>query len=617
MASEKDDPLDGASPNAFHSHEPDSYDDLLGVQTPIEALDLPMADFQGEFDQPGLAIDSESIPDIAIEIPNTQAFAQSKDINTDNTATAKPNSMLPRHEAAKQDLPNGPSLSKGYDDHVIEIFDTENKICIKEEDYEDPFNWTSIPDDVISISDDDDDNDVLMLRADGSSVPIKKEDDEVEFIWEKMGDRVIELDSDDEPSATSKPDLGKSFLKGLDPKGRRPPIDRSATMRAQEAYLRAHRRKHDIPEPSTNAGFTTRQEVLNELELQGRKRSDVSVQEEKFAWMKVGEASDEDAGRTFKELKCGYKIKVKTNSNTIYDDMQYQKAERAENVRRHNLKIEYEEALGAGDTDDSDKDEEGLFVTSFSKRPSSTKRRRTSGNEDDDTNGVKELSSGSQKKRKQNYQGKRSQKELDEDKTANMLAGIETYLAKKKFAEEQAQGTNTKSSKSLKSKNSRSKKSNRKVNGHRNDVLDLLTSNVFNEALANNDRDALPVSSETNKRRAMKAIIANVPLENKQEAKDDEATILKATVTLAPRKVTADGKGGWKLQGMASSLHNHQVIGANWMKCRETAGQQPLGGIMADGMVRLSNTGNICRAALFYQALRFWPEEAMLTLICA
>lgn len=571
MASENADPLDGASPNAFHSHEPDSYDDLLGVQIPIETLDLPMPDFQGEFDQPGLAIDSQSIPDIAMEIPNTQAC---KDINTDNTATAKPNSMLPRHEAVKKDLPNGSSPSKGYDDHVIEIFDTENNISIKEEDYEDPFNWTSIPNDVISISDDDDDdNDVLMLRADASSVPIKKEDDEVKVIWEKMGDRIIELDSDDEPNVASKPNLGKSFLRGLDPKARRPFIDRSAAIRAQEAYLQAHRRKHDIPEPSNNVGFSARQGIING---QGPKRSDLSVEEDGCAWMNADYTPDEDTGRKFRALKKSYNAKVQKDDNTLNDDIEFAKAEKAENLRLARLKAEYEDALGYSDEDNSD---DGLFVSSASTRTSRSKRRAN-----DDLNSKDENpDTRSSKQRKSDNNRKQIQQELDQEQVINLMAGIEGAIHKMN-GEGNSSGKKGKGKYNEKVKALKRKKRKPNEAGYLNNSTSLLTSNVYEDADANLNREALPVSGHTHKKKALAALVASVPLgTTEKDARAEKNHIFKSTVTLGrgiKRGCKADGENDWKLAGMKSSLRHHQVQGAAFMKERETGCEEPLGGIL-------------------------------------
>lgn len=614
MVSEGSDPFDGSFPSPSHMQEPDTYDDLLGIQIPIESLDLPMPDIREETAAYILALDKAANADITMgnsdtgfEVQNTSAvteellgFNANAEIgNLETVAIERANSSSePIFVPIKKEAAEVTSLSllRGpCRDLVIELSDSE-EVVIKKENA--PFHWTSMIDDTISISSDDNDDDVAILQDVRNSVRSYKKTADAGIEWESLGGRVIELGSDDEQEGASTSNLGKPFLGRSNLKGKRTPIDRERAMRAQELHKERLRKQGKLG-PAGNRGMLGYSDVPSPA-------TPGATKEDKLAWMKAVQTSDEDAGQDFKELKRDYMSKVKTNSNTVYNDMDYWKAERAENVRLHNSKTEYEEAFSAGSTDDSDKDEEGLFLSPSSKRPSSTKRGRAPGNEGDDTNQQKEPNSRKTKKQKPNGQGKRRQEDLDEDETANMLAGVETYLATKKFADEnqagnpaeQAQGLTAKPSKTSKGKKGGPKKSNRKANGHWNDVGNLLYNNVFDDATANNDRDALPVSSETDKRKAMKAIVANVPLENKREAKDDKAAILKATVTLASRKVTADGQGGWKLQGMASSLHNHQILGASFMKVREVAGQQPLGGIMADGMVRLSNAVTICHTAI-------------------
>lgn len=560
MASESSDQSGGAFPIVSQAQEPDSYDDLLGVQVPIEDLILPMLDFRGE---------------------NTQLWHTPPMANM-VSAQASETPII------KKEAPDGPFISEttvNTIDDAIEISDTEDSDIFYK-------HGVKMSDSVVILSDKEDPEEMIVLDNGSTSVPIKKEDDEVEFLWAKMDDRVIELDSDGEPSASSKPNLGKSFLKELYPKGKRRPVDSSAMRRAQEAFLQAHRRRHGIPEPSADRG------VLNGLGLQGPNSSDIPVDDNGSAWMNDVYTPEEGNGSKFRALQKSYKAKIKRDSNTIHDDIEFAKAEKAEKLRLARLKAEYDAARGYSDDENSD---DGLFLSCSSAKTSRAKRRAA-----DDPNAEDEDStSRDPKKRKPNSQSKRSQEDLDEDQLANMLAGIDMFLTKKKFAgedevgssAEQAQGASSKSSKSSKGKKSGSKKSNRKGKGHRNDIGNIMNSNVFDDALANNDRNALPVTSEMDKRKAMKAILACVPLENKQEAQDDRTAILKATVTLAARKITADGQGGWKLQGMASSLHNHQLLAANFIKERECAGQQPLGGILADGMVRLSHAGTTCHIA--------------------
>ena len=573
MASENNDPFDGASPNASRLQNPDSYDDLLGIQLPIEALDLPMPEFQGEADQPTSAADANPIPGIIMGNSIAEAIAQSKDtaVDTLRDSAAESCKTLPRdqpitiptrHGAAKKYSRNEPSLSNDFtSDRVVEPFDAGDDISIKNEDDEDAFNWTSMPD-IISISDEDDD--VLIMQPDGSSVPIKKEDDEVEFIWEKMGNHVIELDSDSKPGAASKLNLGKSSLKGLDPKGRRPTINRSGAMRAQEAYLRALRHRRGILEPSINAGSSPHLGVTNTLELQGPKRSDLPIDDDKSAWMNADYTPDEDKGRNFRALKKSYNAKVKKDNNTMEDDIEFAKAEKAEKLRLARLQAEYEDARGYSDDNNSD---DGLFVSASPARTSHLKRPVA----DDVNSGDENPGSRSPKQRKPNSNRNLTQEELDQEENINLIAGIEGYLQKMNRKSGKAGGKpgkkgKGKSGEKVKAgKKSGPQRTKRKPNeaGYLNNSNSLLTSSVYEDADANLHREALPISGHTHKQKALAALVASVPLgTTKKDATAEKNHILKSTVTLGRGirgACKADGENDWKLPGMKSSLRHHQV----------------------------------------------------------
>ena len=542
MVSENNDLFDGASPNAS-----DDYNYLLGIQVPIEDLDLPMPDFQEGFLPPVSALNSGAMPDIAIGISDTEAH--SKDTVGE---------VLP--DFARDDT------------------------TIKEEDNEDQFNWSSMPYDIIAISDDDNEDDdhenpdILMWQPDGSSVPIKKEDDEVKFIWEKMGDRVIDLDPDIETSAASKLNPGKSFLKGLDLKGIRPLIDRSAIRRAQEALLRARRRNLGIPEPSTTSG------VLNGPGLQWPKRPVLPVDDNESAWTKADFTPDEDTGRNFRALKKSYNAKVKNNSNTFEDDIEFARAEKSENLRRARLKAEYDYARGYSDDDNSGDD---LFVSSAPAGTSQSKRGVAPDSEDENSN------SRSPKQRKPNSNRERTQQELEQESSINMMAGIEGLihrLNRKSNADGKKSGKKNKGKPGKKAKAGKKgvpKRTKRKPTevGYLNNWNSLLTSSVFEDADANLGREALPVSGHTHKQKALAALVASVPLgtTTKKDAQAEKNHISRSTVTLGrgiKGTCKADGGTGWKLTGMKSSLHHHQCQGAAFMKERETGAEEPLGGIL-------------------------------------
>ena len=221
MTLESGDPFDGASPGP--SHMQDIYHDLLGVEVPVEELDHSMPDFHGE----------ETDVFHTAPVANMSSLQGQSQSATDNPS---PTGVTIKTEPLDWDSTSRIPINTIFD--PIELSDTEEPNPIYR-------YHAKMVDDTISISESEKDDD-LVLQVE-ESVSIKKEDDEVEFVWEKMGDHVIDLDTDDEPTISTGPNLGNSFLKGLDPKRMRPPKDRSAALRAQEAYKRLHRRKNGIP----------------------------------------------------------------------------------------------------------------------------------------------------------------------------------------------------------------------------------------------------------------------------------------------------------------------------------------------------------------------------------
>ena len=541
MDLELGEPFDGVTHSASLMQEPDSYDDLLGVQVPLEDTDQSMLDFEGNYAQ------SRHTPLIA----NMNKNAQSYNIDPAEVRALPPKKKATVIKKEPLDIPFTSGIALNTIDDPIELSDTEDP---------NPFYkyYTGISDNAVSVSQNDKDDDILVLQSDGSSVPIKKEDDEVKFLWEKMDDHVIDLDSDNEPSAAPRLNLGKSFLKGLDPKGRRPPIDQSAVMRAQEAYLRARRRNNGIPEPSVKRG------ELNGLGLQVQKRSELPVDDSDSAWMKADYTPDEDNGKAFRALKKSYNAKVKSDSNTMEDTIAFARAEKAERLRLAKLKAEYENARGYSDDDNSD---DGLFVSPSSATTSRPKRRAV---DDDD---VGDENPESAKQRKRNSKGKRPQQGLDQEQETNMMAGIEEFI-RKTYDKERGKKDGPK----------RTKRKSKKT-GYLSNSNTLLTSNVYEDANANRNQEALPASGHTNKQKALAALVASVPLgTTREDAIAQKNRILKATVVLGRNirgSCKADGETNeWILTGMKSSLRHHQVLGASFMKERETGGEEPLGGIL-------------------------------------
>ena len=201
---------------------------------------------------------------------------------------------------------------------------------------------------------------------------------------------------------------------------------------------------------------------------------------------------------------------------------------------------------------------------------------------------------------------KKRAKELEKELQDSMLAGIELEIGKdQKKAGRKARATkkdgksdsrksrkgklgskskdNTTKGKKVKGK-AKTKKARPTQEGYLNNIDSLFTSNIYDDANANLNRPSLNVSSTLVKEQALKSLLAGVPLDDLNKARAQKQHILRATKTLGARKVKADGKGGWKFKGMTSSLYNHQVQGAAWMRERETGDVEPLGGLQADEM---------------------------------
>ena len=604
MASKNDDPFDGAFPNASRLQDPDSYDDILGVQVTLEGLNLPMPEFQEEIDQPRSAVDSGSIPYITIENPIVEDFAQSKDTDAyalpddapkpckifaskpRNTAKPMSTSIPAQHEAAKKDPFDESSPSNGYIyDRVVEISDTDDRISIKEDDDENQVNRATMPNDVISISDDDDD--ILELRPDGTLVSIKYENDEVEFLRAKMDDGVIELDSDDEPTAASNANPGKSFLRTPNARAKRTLADIERMKQIQRLYAeRALGR--NLGSGAGRALATSKVSQSSGLDSPSHSSSD------DFAWMNEVVVLDDDPPIGFRELKKVYKAKRKARKNTLEDDVQFKKAQNEENQR---LKRRAQETADTDSDDEAEESDDGLFVpqeTIFhSKRPFSSMMDII--DDDDDDEEIDPVEKPTSKKPKfatpdlatKRSRAKARQKEL----RSNMLAGIEASLLRdqKRIEDKAAKVAEAETVRNGSKKASRKAKppdlsARRTKTGRMNNIGSLMTSNIYEDSNANLDRQALPVVTEKKKKEFMSSLIANIPLEDKKQANSDRIDILKASTLLASRKVFPDGHGNWTFKGMKSSLYHYQVTGAAYMKLRETGEQHPYGGILADEM---------------------------------
>ncbi|KGO68089.1 Helicase, C-terminal [Penicillium italicum] len=92
-------------------------------------------------------------------------------------------------------------------------------------------------------------------------------------------------------------------------------------------------------------------------------------------------------------------------------------------------------------------------------------------------------------------------------------------------------------------------------------------------------KDPLPpgfVSTEKNKRKAFREMLASIPVAEHAEARADVSILNEATQTFNP-SARSDGQGKWKVRGLKASLMVNQCK-------RETSSSKPNGGLLCDVM---------------------------------
>ncbi|THX68981.1 hypothetical protein D6D04_10426 [Aureobasidium pullulans] len=90
-------------------------------------------------------------------------------------------------------------------------------------------------------------------------------------------------------------------------------------------------------------------------------------------------------------------------------------------------------------------------------------------------------------------------------------------------------------------------------------------------------------STDNNREKALKDLMGHVPESKKPKARKDAAWFNEACRGFTGRSLKPKN-GAWGLEGMKTSLRNHQVISAGFMRHREISDQLPKSGILGDQM---------------------------------
>lgn len=573
-----------------YSTEKDGKEANLGEKTstiPQENGDVDMTD-------------SEKADRIKALLTNSAERSETEGTESENSKSRESSKSPPKdtETGIKKEVIDCEMMDKFISAEVIDLSESEDDlVVIKQERIDSPFRWTNTEENPIPIPDSDDDDRIDFINLDdGTNQAIKQEDPDVEFVWSSMGDRVIDLDANEELPRARAPNLGMSFLGRRKPRAQLTPAARELLLQRQRMFANVSLGKAGNPGP-TPAG----------PHPHPHKRPSLG-DDDNDSWMSGDYNTDEDAAIKFRDLKRSYKVKKKAGTNTVEDDIEIEKARKTEEVRLKRLEREYLNSRGLADDDDSSEEEdETLFVAPSPSRGTKRHRARNAADED----GIDSVPATQKRRQNPRRSRKAEQAAIEKDLELSLQAGLEGFFRKemqdfdkaeddaakkggKKAGRKPGKGEkNTKAQKNptgkgkmgwgkelQKGKLKPRKKKPTEV-GYLNNAGSLLTGNVFEYAKANNNLTPLPFTTQRNKQASLAAMVEGLPKGHRFRAEKEH--IRRSTVTLGNKRVVPDGKGGWSLPKMISSLRHHQVQGSAWMMDRELQSEEPLGGILADG----------------------------------
>ena len=436
---------------------------------------------------------------------------------------------------------------------------------------------------------DGEDEEIIVLNDDGSSsVTIKQENPDVEFLGANKGLNTLSDALNEETTSAPLRKNGKPYLRTANPRALRTPEDLEKLRKLQQMYREKALGK------AVASGASN---LFNISRVAG------NVQD-KDAWMKGTYTPKENTADHFAGLKRAYKAKVKARKNTLEDDINFQRAEKEEKARLKRVELAYLRDTGcySSDDDEAEESDDGLFVPQYP-RVNGLRKRRAPTTRDDDNNTENDAApkgKSQPRKRRAKDASKRTPAELKKELASNMMAGFEADFAKTNKTEtglskaprkrlrgdkgpcvsDVAQDTVGTSKGKNAGEGSRPKPTQA---GYMNDAASLMTSNVYEDANANIGKAAMPVMTDTRKRKAMASLISSIPVQDKAKAASEKEHILRMTTVLGSCKASTKAVG-WDLKGMTSTLRHHQVQGAGTMKEREMSDSEPKGGLLADEM---------------------------------
>ncbi|KIX92928.1 uncharacterized protein Z520_11404 [Fonsecaea multimorphosa CBS 102226] len=276
-------------------------------------------------------------------------------------------------------------------------------------------------------------------------------------------------------------------------------------------------------------------------------------------------AANEYAAAAFAIRKKEYERKAAEGSNTPTDDIRFATEKVAEHRRLRDIarsKMVVEDPPQQNPLPAGYEEADSLFVPEIPELPSSEPKKRAS--------------------KSRNHLTK---KELQDAISAGIDAGFGKPKRKAATSNEVRQPKKKGATNKNRSAPNSAQKRGRKQRPNLSNIQSLGRTNIVSAAQANASRPDMPTFTSSNKDQALKELIASIPSAERGTASSDRTAVLEATKKFKGRgAVRSDNHGGWRLRGMESSLYNHQLLGAAFMRERETGDAKPKGGLVCDEM---------------------------------
>lgn len=276
-----------------------------------------------------------------------------------------------------------------------------------------------------------------------------------------------------------------------------------------------------------------------------------------------------------------YYRKKKANKLSMQDEIEFMQMEGDFMARKRKREAD-EEFDNRAETEPSEEDDQKcLFVSPAprfedddsdeSAKPKSRKRARTDGFD------VPKKGRG------------RAKKVLGQDYTGQDVDDVLTNARRKSAAKPKAKALakpKPKVSKAKPASKAKGSKGKTQQGAQMTNLTNMFGGNLFEETARNTARSTQPTfHNTTRKDDALKNLIASVPQDSVHISRADKKHLEQATKEFTGQgSVFPAENGHWGVKGMKTTLKHFQVLGAGFMRARETQESEPRGGILADEM---------------------------------